>query len=132
MSNKLRRTSKGDKAPAIRRTEFNDAVRGMEQKIYQIHSALVENIYMTRYASSSITNFIKFLTDKGIIVEEEYKAFVEEQTKKGKLADEIRADESLNKEEKIAKAKENDIPEEWVVDPEPAAEESAGEAEATE
>ncbi len=118
MSNKLRRTSKGDKAPSVRRNEFHDAIRSIDQKIYQIHTALVENIYITRYASSSITNFIKFLTDKGIVVEEEYKAFVEEQNKKNTLADEIRADENLSREEKIVKAKENDIPEEWVVDPE--------------
>lgn len=121
MSNKLRRTSKGDKAPAIRRNEFNDVIRHLEQKIYQLHVAIVETNYAARSASVGLYNFVEFLAKKDIIVKDEYKEFVEEQNKKSQLADEIRKDESLDQEQKIAKAKENDIPEDWVVEPEEAA-----------
>ena len=116
MSNKLRRTGKGDKAPSVRRNEFNNTIRQLEQKIYQLHMAILEVNYVARAASAGVYNIVEFLTKKGIIAEPEYKQFLEEQQKKSQMAEEIRKDESLSREEKIAKAKENDIPEEWVVD----------------
>ena len=122
MSNKLRRTGKGDKAPAVRRNEFNNTVRQLEQKIYQLHMGLVETSYMVRSTSASIYNFVEFLTKKGVVVKEEYEQFLEEQKQKSNLAEEIRKDGALSREEKIAKAKENDIPESWVVEPEAPAE----------
>ncbi len=119
MSNQLRRTSKGDKAPSVRRNEFNNTIRELEQKIYQLHMALLETNYIARSTSAGVFNLVEFLTKKGIVVEKEYKEFLEEQKKKSQLAEEIRKDEGLNREEKIAKAKKNKIPEDWVVDPEP-------------
>ncbi|MBI5788375.1 MAG: hypothetical protein HZA78_05925 [Candidatus Schekmanbacteria bacterium] len=121
MSNQLQRMAKGDKAPSVRRNEFNNAVHQLEQKIYHLHNALLENIYVARYASSNVTNFIKFLMEKGIVVETEYRQFVEEQNKKTRLAEEIRQDTTIDRTEKIARAKANNIPDEWVVEPEEAA-----------
>ncbi len=87
MSNKLRRTSKGDKAPTVRRNEFNNTIRQLEQKIYQLHMALLETSYIARSASGGSFNLVEFLTQKGVVVEEEYKEFLAEQKKKSQLAE---------------------------------------------
>jgi hypothetical protein len=62
--------------------------------------------------------FVDYLIKKDLIKEKDYKEYLEEVNTKMKLAEEIAKDESLSREEKIKKAKEKDIPEEWVVEKE--------------
>lgn len=115
MSNKLSRARKGDRKPAIRQDEFFRSIREMDDKLQRVH-------YMSLYHLRNIENrfnlFVDYLIKKDLIKENDYKEYLEEINEKMKLADEIAKDESLSREEKIEKAKEKDIPEEWVVEKE--------------
>jgi len=124
MSNPLRRTRKGDKAPAVRKDEFGEVTK----HIQQLHYALVNNIYDVRHTNSRIYHLLRFLIKKGIISEPEYTQFLQEEKQKMDLAQTISKDESLSREQKMAKARENDIPEDWVVEPEAPKEAEAPES----
>ena len=124
MSNPLRKTRKGDKSPAVRWDEFAKT----EQSIQRMNYALINTIYDVRHINTRLYHLLRFLLKKGIIAEEEYNQFLQEEKRKMELAQEIAKDESLSREQKIAKAKENDLPEDWVVEPEPQPQpEAAGE-----
>jgi intergrase/recombinase len=88
----------------------------MDEKVQRLQYMLVENIYHNRNIETRFNFFVQYLTKKGIIDEKDYKEYLDDINKKMKLADEITKDESLSPEEKIAKAKQNDIPEEWVIE----------------
>lgn len=115
MSNRLSRARKGDKKPAIRQDEFISSMRALENKIQQLQYMIMENSYATKNIQSKFTFFIEYLTKKDVINEQDYKDYLKDLDEKMKLADEISKDESLSREDKISKAKEKDIPEDWVV-----------------
>ncbi|MFQ5645405.1 MAG: hypothetical protein ACE5GM_00600 [bacterium] len=125
MSNKLRR--KGDKSPSVRVTEFNNRLREVDQKFYQLYMLLQEADQSAKFASSQVYDFMQFCFQKGLVVEEEYKDFVKEQNEKRKTAGEIAKDGQLSDEEKIKKAEEKGIPSEWVVTPKPEDQAEEGE-----
>ncbi len=113
MSNRLSRARKGDKRPAVRQDEFANSIRSMNDKLQQMHYM---SLYQMRNMETRFNFFVEYLTKKGIIEEQDYKDYLEDVDKKMKLAGEISKDESLSEEQRIAKAKENDIPEEWVIE----------------
>ena len=123
MSNPLRKSRKGDKSPAVRWDEFAKT----EQNIQRLNYALVDTIYNVRHINTRLYHLLRFLLKKGIIAEEEYNQFLQEEKRKLELAQEIAKDESLTREQKIAKAKDNDILEDWVVEPEPQPQPATGE-----
>lgn len=134
MSNRLSRARKGDKRPAVRQDEFVKSIRAMDEKVQRLQYMLMENIYHNRNIETKFNFFVQYLTKKGIIDDKDYKEYLDDINKKMKLAEEITKDESLGPEEKIAKAKQNDIPEEWVIEqkqaPEGTENPAAAEAEA--
>jgi hypothetical protein len=132
MSNKLRKTRKGDRHPVVRKDELNMRLAQMEQKLEQLQAVLINTMYTARYASANLNNFISFLIEQKVFTEKDYNAFLEEIKRKSELAQEIVQDKSLTLEQKIAKAKENNIPEEWVKPPEEKAEETPSESSASE
>ncbi len=111
MSNQLRKTRKGDRPG---KDKLNQRLNNMEQHMQQMQNVLVNTMYSARYATANHNNFVNFLIEKKIITEADYNAYLQEIKRKSDLAQEIMKDDSLSPEEKIVKAKENDIPEEWV------------------
>ena len=114
MSNQLRGMRKGDKSPAVRMEQFRDVVR----KVEQIEMALVNNIYEDRNISLRLSMFVQFLIEKGVVKEADYREFLQVQQNKMNKAQEIRDNVELSREQKISMAKEQGIPESWVVEPE--------------
>lgn len=118
MSNVLRNKSKKRNAPPVRKDEFDIVTRNIGQKLHQIQQAVAQNFQLSKFAASNIAYFVQFLIKKGVVSEEEFSVFTKEQHEKSLVAEEIRGNKEWSREEKIAKAKEKDIPEEWVVEPE--------------
>jgi hypothetical protein len=100
----------------------------MEQKIGQLQTLVINSMLTARNASVNLSNLINFLIERGVVSEREYELFIGEIKRKSELAQEIMRDESLSQEEKIAKAKENGIPEEWVKQPGEASEDTSDES----
>lgn len=115
MSNRLSRARKGDKKPVIRQDEFFKSIREMDDKLQRVHYL---SLYHLRNIENRFNLFVDYLIKKDLIKEKDYKEYLEEVNTKMKLAEDIAKDESLSREEKIKKAKEKDIPEEWVVEKE--------------
>jgi hypothetical protein len=123
MSNKLR------KAQATgRKDRLNQRINQLEQQLQQLQTVLVNTMYTARFASANLSNFVSFLVERGVFTERDYELFLEEIKRKSELAQEIIKDESLTQEEKIAKAREKDIPEEWVKEPSEATEDTPEES----
>ncbi len=124
MSNKLRKTQS-----TARKDRTNARLDQLEQQLQQTQTLLVNTMYSTRIASANLGNFINFLLEKKIVTEKDYNLYLQEIKRKSDLAKEIIDDGSLSQEEKIAKAKKEGIPEEWVKEQEEAPKEDTPEEE---
>ncbi len=114
MSNLTRKTRKGERSPAVRKDELNAYLNQIDQKMQQLQQLTINAIYAAQGNSAGLGNLINYLIENKVIDKNAYQAYLDEIKRKSKRAQEIQKDKDLSQEEKIAIAKTEDIPVEWV------------------
>lgn len=94
--------------PIIRQSEFLQTMAQVQKIVNGLQ-------FQINDVKAMIMNLCGHLGEEKVVDLNSFDAFCIEKAEKVKLATEIASNDALSDEEKLAKAKENDIPDEWVV-----------------
>jgi len=114
MSSPFRKAGKVKSSPIKREDVIKDLQR-IHNKLTELQIGLMQVNNFSNETISGLYCLLKFLGKKNIIDDNEYKEFLKEQNDKAKIIAEINNNKELTYEQKIEKAKENNIEEEFII-----------------